>query len=324
MKVYREITPLGSEDVFVLIDSVDNDFDYPIHYHPEYELTLVMGSSGRRIVGDSTEKYQDSDLVLIGPFLHHKWDGDGAPKEKGAHCRVITLQFEANLFDSKIFRKKPFFEIRKMLESSSRGMRFSGRAFETAREKMIQLTQLSGMASILKFLDLMNGLAESREKACLASEGYSKQPVDGKSERIKVAYQYILDHFTRQDLKVGDVAERLNMSDSAFSHFFKKSANKSFKQFLIDHRIGHACKLLIETDLSISEIGYQCFNNLTNFNRLFKKNRQCTPFEYRKSYREKNSFDWTTQKARYQFMPADEEVRDIFKPKEYAARLVHP
>ncbi|MCB0561137.1 MAG: helix-turn-helix transcriptional regulator [Lewinellaceae bacterium] len=324
MKVYREITPLGLEDVFVLIDSIDNGFDYPIHNHPEYELTLVMGSSGRRIVGDSTEKYQDNDLVLIGPFLHHKWDGDEALQAQDVHCRVITLQFEMNLFDSKIFRKKPFFKIRKMLESSSRGIQFSGQALSRAREKLIQLTELNGMASILNFLDLMNGLAESGERSLLASEGFSKQPVTVKNERIKSAYQYILDNFTRQDLKVGDVAGRVNMSDSAFSHFFKKSTNKSFKQFLLDLRIGHACKLLIETDQSISEIGYQCFNNLTNFNRLFKKYRHCTPFEYRKSYKEKDSFDWTTQKTLNQFLPDGEEVRDIFKPKAYAARLVHP
>ena len=324
MKVYREITPLDLEDVFVLIDSIDNGFDYPIHNHPEYELTLVMGSSGKRIIGDSTEKYQDNDLVLIGPFLHHKWDGNEGSKEKNVPCRAITLQFVMNLFDSKIFRKKPFFKIQKMLESSSRGIQFSGQALSRAREKLIQLTQLNGMASILKFLDLMNGLAESSERSLLASEGFSKQPVTVKNERIKSAYQYILDNFTRQDLKVGDVAGRVNMSDSAFSHFFKKSTNKSFKQFLLDLRIGHACKLLIETDQSISEIGYQCFNNLTNFNRLFKKYRHCTPFEYRKSYKEKDSFDWTTQKTLNQFLPDGEEVRDIFKPKAYAARLVHP
>ncbi len=324
MQVFREITPLDFEDVFVLIDSIDNGFDYPIHNHPEYELTLVMGSTGRRIVGDSTEKYQDSDLVLIGPFLHHKWDSDGTPKEGGGHCRVITLQFEMNLFDSRIFGKKPFFKIRKMLESSIRGIQFSGQASEMAREKLIELTQLHGMASILKFLDLMNGLAESSEKTHLASEGFRTQPVDVKNERIKAAYQYILDNFTRQDLKVGDVAARVNMSDSAFSHFFKKSTNKSFKQFLISLRIGHACKLLIETDLSISEIGYQCFNNLTNFNRLFKKYRHCTPFEYRSFYKEKNSFDWTEQKTLNQFLPDGEEVRDIFKPRNYSARLVHP
>ncbi|MCO6476452.1 MAG: helix-turn-helix domain-containing protein [Phaeodactylibacter sp.] len=324
MKVYREITPLHFDDLFVLIDSVGEVFDYPIHNHPEYELTLVMNSSGTRIVGDSTEKYHGDDLVLLGPFLHHKWDGDGLPKERTAECRVITLQFEMNLFDAQLFRKKPFYEVRKMLESSRRGLRFQGRAFAVARERIIRLSQLSGMASALQFLELMDGLARSGEVSFLASEGFSTQAVTVKSERIKVAYQYILNNFTRQDLKVGDVAEKVNMSDSAFSHFFKKCTNKSFKQFLIGLRLGYACKLLIETDLSISEIGYQCFNNLTNFNRLFKKHRHCTPFEYRKFYKEKNSFDWTTQKTLYQFLPDDKEVRDIQKPKEYAARLVHP
>ena len=90
-----------------------------------------------------------------------------------------------------------------------------------------------------------------------------------------------------------------------------KSTNKSFKQFLLDLRIGHACKLLIETDQSISEIGYQCFNNLTNFNRLFKSTG-IVPLSIAKSYKEKDSFDWTAQKTLNQFLPDGEEVRDIF------------
>ena len=323
MKVYREITPLHFDDAFVLIDSIDNGFDYPIHSHPEYELTLIMGSSGTRIVGDSTEGYVGHDLVLLGPNLHHKWDGDGKPIDNTASCRVITLQFEMNLFDAQLFRKKPFFEIRDLLERSKRGIRFTGQAFRAARRLLLDMTGLNGMAGILKFLELMDLLAQSQEQTLLASEGFTGRPVTVESNRIKIAYQYILNNFTRQDLKMGEVAAQVNMSDSAFSHFFKKSTNKSYKQFLIDLRLGYACKLLIETDRSISEIGYLCFNNLTNFNRLFKKHRSCTPFEYRKFYKEKNTFDWTVQKTLNQFLPSGQVVGDSQKPRVYGAKLVH-
>lgn len=323
MKVYREITPLDFDDVFVLIDSVDNGFDYPIHHHPEFELTLITGSSGVRIVGDATERYQEEDLVLLGPFLQHKWDGDAPSSARTAPCRVTTLQFERNLFDAQLFKKKPFYEIEEMLKEAQRGIQFSGPTLARAREMLLAMTDLGGMASILKFLELMDLLAKSKTRRLLASEGFTARSLNIKSERIRIAYRYILNNFRRQDLKISEVATRVNMSDSAFSHFFKKSTNKSFTQFLIDLRIGYACKLLIETEDSISEIGYQCFNNLTNFNRLFKKHRSCTPFEYRKFYKEKNAFDWTTQKTLYQFMPSDQMVGEKQKPKEYATRLVH-
>ena len=106
MNIYREITPLKTPDVFVVLDSVCNGFDYPIHNHPEYELNLIAGMSGTRIVGDSIERYTDFDLVLLGPYLYHKWDGDAQLQQNGQPYRVITIQFSMELFSAQLFQKE--------------------------------------------------------------------------------------------------------------------------------------------------------------------------------------------------------------------------
>ena len=324
MNIYREITPLKAPDVFVVLDSVCNGFDYPIHNHPEYELNLVAGMSGTRIVGDSTERYTDYDLVLLGPYLYHKWDGDEQLQQSGQPYRVITIQFAMDLFSGQFFQKERLFNIRALLKGASRGIKFHGKTFEEAMRLMIGLTEDKGFANILEFLQLLDLLSQSSDITYLASEGFSPQALRSDSNRIQVAYGYILKHFTDPGLKIGDVAAQVNMSPSAFSHFFTKIAFRSFTQFLIDIRVGHACKLLLDTDETINQICFKSgFNNLANFNRLFKKYRTCTPVEYRRRYLEKNDFDWTKQVTPWQFLPGKSLAREAIKPLAYSTRLVH-
>lgn len=325
MQIYREITPLTESDVYVILDSVNNGFDYPIHNHPEIELNLVLGISGTRIVGDSTERYHDNDLVLLGPYLMHKWDGVERPQHKKRPYRVITLQFGADLFDSQLLQKDNFYKIRKLLQASSRGIRFYGRTFEDARKRLISMTRATGFGRIIEFFGLLDVLSESTEFIYLASEGFDPAVVKSESKRIQVAYNYILKHFSNRNLKIGEVAEVLNMGESAFGHFFRKYTNKSFTQFLIDTRIGYACKLLLDTDVTVGQICFDAgFNNLANFNRLFKKYRDCTPIDYRRRYLEKTAFDWTRQITPYQFLPSDARtVPGFVKPETYATRLKH-
>ena len=324
MNIYREITPLNPPDVFVVLDSVCNGFDYPIHNHPEYELNLVAGMSGTRIVGDSTERYTDYDLVLLGPYLYHKWDGDAHLQASGQPYRVVTIQFAMDLFSGQLFQKERFIQIRQMLRESIRGIKFQGKTVEAAMRIMIDLTEDKGFANVVEFLQLLDLLSKSTEVTYLASEGFSPQALRSDSNRIQVAYGYILKHFTDPDLKIGHVASQLNMSDSAFSHFFTKFAFRNFTHFLIDVRVGHACKLLLDTDETINQICFKSgFNNLANFNRLFKKYRKCTPQEYRRRYFEKNDFDWTKQITPWQFLPGKSQTQGSVKPQAYSTRLVH-
>ncbi len=324
MNIFREITPLKQQDIFVVLDSVSNGFDYPIHNHPEYELNLVAGISGTRIVGDSTERYTDYDLVLLGPYLYHKWDGDRVLQAGGQPYRVITIQFAMDLFSGQLFQKDRFINIRRLLRGASRGLKFHGNTLEDAMRRMVDLTEDRGFGSVISFFQLLDLLSGSTEATPLASEAFSPQALRTESNRIQVAYAYILKHFTDPRLKIGDVAGQVNLSESAFSHFFQKYAFRSFTQFLVDLRVGNACKLLLDTDDTVAQVCVKSgFNNLANFNRLFRKYRACTPMEYRRRYLRKNDFDWTKQVTPRQFIPTKTDAQGAVQPATYATRLIH-
>lgn len=324
MRLFREITPIESNDVFVVLDSLNKGFDYPIHYHSEYELTLVFNSSGNRIVGDSTEKYCNRDLVLIGPYLFHKWDDEDRDPEDHRDCRVITVQFDMHLFDNQILAKRPFYNVHQLLERSRQGLQFSGETIEQAFSLMEMLTTSTGMTSVAIFFQLLDMLASSSQFRPLASKGYDWEAVQTTSTRLHAAYQFIIKNFTDPKLKLGQVAKHINLSDSAFSHFFRKSSKKSFTQFLIDMRLSYACRLLQETDDLVSDICIAAgFNNAANFNRHFKKAHGCTPFRYRQLYLERTHFNWYEQETPGQFIPDDRMVPTDYKPDYGATRLVH-
>jgi AraC-like DNA-binding protein len=324
IKVYQEITPLTSSDLFVILDSVNKGFEYPIHHHPEFELTLIMRSSGNRIVGDSFEKYHKSDLVLLGPYLFHKWDDEDRSQSDRKPCRVITIQFDMKLFEMSLLSRKPFHRIKALLANANRGIRFTGKTYEKAVRIMVQLTSSKGLDSVIGFLKLLDILARSTESIFLASEGFKRTVIPTTSKRLHLAYQYILNNFANQKLSINDVASEINLSDSAFSHFFKKYTNKNFTQFLIDMRLGYASKLLLDTDDLVGDICFKSgFNNIANFNRLFKKNHHCTPLQFRKMYQEKVRFDWASQITPGQFLPFDQKHDHLLKPTHYGTKLVH-
>ena len=322
MKVYQEITPVTGSDLFVILDSVNKGFEYPIHHHPEFELTFVSGSSGNRIVGDSTAQYKDEDLVLIGPYLFHKWDDEIKQGTRENPCRVITIQFDMHLFDKALFSKKPFSLLQLLMVHSGRGIRFYGRTRKEAARQMQKLMKMSGMQSAAQFLLLLDLLSKSKEFEYLASEGFNATPVQVNSKRLHAAYQYIMKHFKESSLKMSDVAAEVNLGDSAFSHFFKKASNRSFSEYLISMRIDHACKMLIETDEQVSRVAFLSgFNNIANFNRIFKDMHNCTPLNFRKIYQEKSKFDWNKQITPGQFVPQGNGVQ-IEKPSTYSTRVV--
>ncbi len=304
MIVYKEITPLTQNDVFIVINSEKVGFDYPIHYHSVYELTLILNSSGNRIVGDSVEKYSLNDLVLIGPEIYHKWDDDDIVPKKRNNAHVITIQFSKDLFGQTLFLKESFSSIKNLLKDAQRGLKFGGETFSIVAEKMKSLTVVKKFESVIEFLEILNTLSISIDKKYLASDGFISIKEDVKSDRVNKMYTYILTHFNDSNLRITELAHESNMSTSAFGHFFKKSTNKSFTQFVVDMRLGYASKLLLSSNDSISEIAYKSgFNNIANFNRLFKKNKFITPKQYRRNLEQSNNFNWKKQLTPNQFMP---------------------
>jgi len=303
MILYKEITPLTKHDVFIIVNSEDVGFEYPIHYHSAFELTLILNSSGNRIVGDSVEKYKSNDLVLIGPEIYHKWDDDDIAPEKRNNAHVITIQFSKDLFDQTLFLKEPFFSIKNLLKDSQRGLKFTKETFKTIAEKMLNLGSYKGFEAVIEFLKILQILSVSKDKKYLCSEGFISIKNDEKGDRVNKMYDYILTHFSDPSLRITELASESSMSASAFGHFFKKSTNKSFTQFVVDLRLGYAIRLLLNSDESISEIAFRSgFNNIANFNRLFKKNKFISPKQYRQNLIGSNSFNWEKQLTPNQFI----------------------
>lgn len=273
-----EVTPLIKEDLFVLLNNMKAKFDYPTHYHSDYELNLVMNTSGKRIVGDSVEDFSDGDLVLIGPGVPHGWK---APTHDNTH--VITIQFHEEMYNSFLLTKRVFEPIRELLFRSKRGILYTGDTYRTVKKKILNLSLKRGFTTALDFYGILYDLAIADGQRLLTSPTYDSSLLvrQSKSRRIEKICKYIDENFGKE-ISLSEIAALVNMSESAASHFFKKRTSRSFITYLTDVRIGHASRMLAETTMNISTIAYECgFSNMANFNRTFKKYHNQTPTEYR-------------------------------------------
>lgn len=277
--IEREITPLTDEEFFIVLNNFHAKFDFPVHYHPEYELNFVFNSRGKRVVGDSIQNYEDMDMVLVGPNTPHAWSGDNNHDD----VRVITIQFQHMILSEATLNRKVMAPVKEMLDTSYRGIEFSREIQLTFKSRLIELCEMSGFDSLLELLSILYDLSISRNQKLLSSSSYVNKYENSKSRRIKIVTDYIYENYADQ-IKLKEVADLVNMSETAFSHFFKKRTHRSFSELLHDVRVGNASRLLIESEKSMAEIGYECgFNNLSNFNRIFKKKKGCTPSEFKKS-----------------------------------------
>jgi len=276
-RIMREITPVKNDDLFVVLDHQHAKFDFPLHFHPEYELNFVINSKGKRIIGDSLKDYRSPDLVLIGPNIPHAWTGENNHDD----VRVITIQFDKNVFGNCLLNKKHALPMKDLLDKASRGILFDNDTIITLKERITNLSKIQGFDAFISFLSILYDLSISRNQTLLTSPGYIYELNIRDSQRINKVINYIKENISK-DFKIKEVANLVNMSESAFSHFFKKRTQLSFSDYVIDMRVSYAARLIMETDKSISEICFASgFNNISNFNRTFKSRYSCTPTEMR-------------------------------------------
>jgi len=275
--ILRELVPISADDYFIVLNHTDAKFDFPLHFHPELELNLVMNSSGKRIIGDSIMEFENSDLVLIGPNTPHVWKGSNVDKK--AH--VITIQFHEEFFSQHFFERKLTKPIKDLLGKSKRGIAFSKETIEILKPKILHLSESQDFDSLLKFMSILFELSVAQNTKLLASSSFVDSFNFPKSRRIEKVHSFIKENIQKK-IYIKEAADMVHMSESAFSHFFKKYTKSSFSDYIIDLRLGHASKLLFETYHSINEICYDCgFNNISNFNRTFKKKMGLTPSDFR-------------------------------------------
>lgn len=286
--ILREITPLSPKDCLYIADRVKSEFTYPIHSHEEYELNFIERAAGvKRIVGDSIETIGDYDLVLItGKDLEHAWLQNNC---KLTNVREITIQFSPDLFFHNFLHKNQFNSIKAMLEKAQNGISYPLKAIMKVYHLLDTIAHgEQGFYTVMKFLTILHELSGFTEVAkSLSSTSFAQVTVDNNSRRIKKVQQYIFDNY-KKDIRLNQMADITGMSPVAFSRFFKLRTGRSLTDYIIDIRLGHATRLLIESRMTVAEICYDCgFNNISNFNRLFKKSKKYAPSEFRDNYLKK-------------------------------------
>lgn len=283
MNIHREITPLNENDCFLVFERSRNHFNFPIHFHPEYEINFIFNAKGaKRTVGDHIEEIDNYELVMVGPNIYHGWEDYKNNPEQTLH--EITIQFPRNLFDTLILKKNILEPIKKLFISSNQGILFSTETAMKLESKLRSLNGKNGFENFLTFQSLLYDLALSKNKKLLTSISFKETTDFFKSEKIEKIFNYVKINY-KNTIRVEKAASMINMTVISFSRLIKQQTGKTFIEFVNELRLGFAARMLIETDESISEICFVCgFNNISNFNRLFKKSKNCSPSEFRNNF----------------------------------------
>lgn len=284
-RIIHEITPLNGKDVLYIADRRKKEFTYPIHNHEVFELNFVEHAQGvRRIVGDSSEVIGEYDLVLItSPDLEHVWEQYQCTSDD---IREITVQFDFNMGEDSLFAKTPFHSMQKMMNEARKGLSFPVSAIMKVYGMLDTLSNIKeGFYAVMQFLTILYELSKCEGAKPLATSSFAKIAVEDDSRRILKVKNFISKNYM-DELRLAQLADIAGMSPSAFSRFFKLHTGRNLTNYIIDMRLGAASRMLVDTARSISEICFACgFNNLSNFNRIFKKKKECSPTEFRENYR---------------------------------------
>jgi AraC-like DNA-binding protein len=287
--ILREVTPLSRQDCFMIFSRVKKQFTFPIHVHAEYELNFIENGAGaKRVVGDSIENIENLELALItGSNLEHGWLNNKCESEE---IKEITIQFHEDLLNEHLLQKNQFRSVREMFERASYGVVFPKEAIIKIKDRLYSLaSEAEGAHSVLKLLGILYDLSLSPMRE-LSSRSFNSHEQNFDSRRIERAYNFMLENYNKE-VRLTDVANLVGMTNVAFSRFIKQRTGRNFIDSLNDIRLGHATRMLVDTTHSVAEISLICgFNNLSNFNRIFKKKKGCTPREFRDNYKETKFF----------------------------------
>ncbi|MFW6290396.1 MAG: AraC family transcriptional regulator [Mariniphaga sp.] len=262
-------------------------FTYPWHFHSEIEILYVIDGTGTSYVADNIESFESGDLALLGSNLPHFWRSDEKYHAHGSDENVnyIVVQFPVDLFRESLFEYPEFHVMQQLFKRASRGLRFEPPFAQKAGKQILKIAYAKGFERVILLLKLLHQMATTENYRVLAGALYNQQDHDFTNNRLTRILHFISTSY-QQKIELEKVAEIAHLHPSAFCRFFREKTGKSLSEYVTDLRISYACKLIIEGKLSVSQICYESgFNNLSNFNRSFKKHTGFTPTDYYRNFR---------------------------------------
>jgi AraC-like DNA-binding protein len=286
MKLIAEKPSLLSASDLVECNRVrGRDFGDVWHYHPTCEITLVRRGGTECWVGDQLCPLAPGAVTFIGPDLPHDYRNTPLPNRRPKPIDAVVVHFSPNLLGEEWPKRTTLAPLRRLFERARRGLRVSGRTRDRAEEILLRMARVHGLRRLILLLELLDLLAASKDLKEISSDGFRLEPAAYASDRIGTACAMIEQHLT-SPVRVPDLARRIGLSESAFSRLFKKCTNSTVPQYVNRFRIAHACRLLAETDKTVSEISRACgYLSPAHFQRQFRKIHQRTPQAYRQSLR---------------------------------------
>lgn len=288
MKAALQKSPIPASHALIVKELKDPYFDPNWHFHPEYQLFVVLRGTGTRLVGDHVKSFKEGDMVFTGPNLPHLWRSDNKYFEGNADLWThgIVIYFHEDFLSESFLQKEELIKVKQLFAKAQRGVEIVGKTAGGIEKMMIEMLALEGFRNVIHLLKILDMLANTSDIRLLSSAGYTNTLKEADTERMNKVHAYVMKNF-RHKISLDEVASLANMTPTSFSRYFKTHANKTFSDFVSEIRIGYACKLLIEENMNVSQACYESgFQTLSNFNKQFKTITHRSPLQYKREYAE--------------------------------------
>lgn len=290
MKPQFHRVPTPSLSSFSIRHDIATNFGTDWHYHPELELHYVIRGEGVRLIGDNISNFLAGELVFLGANLPHMWQSNKEFYEKDPQKKIeaLVLHFLPNCLGNDFLALPEAYLIPLLFQKAKKGMLIYGETKKRIIDLLGEAKEATDMKKVITLITTLKILAETEEYLTIANpHGFYKVKNDNEIDRINKVCSYTLNNF-KKEITLDEIAEIANLSVTSFCRYFKSITKKTYYDFLIEIRISHACRMLIEDTLPTEMICFECgFNNVSNFYRHFKKVTNMTPLEYKKVYHSK-------------------------------------
>jgi len=283
---YQKLVTLPTQSV-IFYNEEKPHFTVPWHFHPEIEILFVVKSSGICYIGDGIHRFTEGEISIIGENVPHWWKSDSKYLDPGNSdgMKALIIQFRKEIFDANFINLHEMSRIKELIEMSQRGIMFHDNSKKALGNQIQKIFRNSGIKRITELIILLDMMAKSEEITFHSSIGYSKIINSYDFFRFNTIHEYIIRNFTKP-IMLEEIAEKANMSPTAFCRYFKRHTGRTFVSFINEIRIGYACKLMVEEKLPVNMACAESgFNNQAHFNKFFKRIFNLSPTEYINAYK---------------------------------------